>query len=356
MWSFSRFVLAGFVAVRVGAAQSPAEKLIEAGHWKQARAFVEARMRDDPKDALAHYLLSQIRHAFGDTDSPAPLAERAVAIDSGVAKYHRQLAEVLGVKAQHSGMLQQLLLARRFKKEIDTAIGLDPRDLQSLRDLMEFYLLAPAIVGGDKSKAAQIAGQIARIDPSEGFSAQARLAAFHGDHGQVEGLLRKAVECGPAAPYRARIALANFYLSGGRVNLDGAEQQASQAVKIDRGRVDAYAVLAQIYAACSQWADLDTLLTNAEKAVPDDLVPNYRAANALLESNRALDRAVTYFRKYTNAEPEGNRPPVSEARWKLGRTLEKLGRKAEAEAEWRESIRLDRNSPAQQDLKRMQGQ
>jgi len=194
------------MAIRIGAAQTTAEGLIEAGHWKKARAIVEARIRDNPRDALAHFLLSQIRNAFGDTESPAFLAELAVALDSGVAKYHRQLAEVLGVKAQHSGIVQQLLLARRFKKEIDTAIALDPRDPQALRDLMEFYLLAPAIGGGDKSKALVTADQIAHIDPAEGFSAQARLAAFHGDHGQVEGLLRKAVECGPAS-YRARTAL-----------------------------------------------------------------------------------------------------------------------------------------------------
>jgi len=83
------------------------------------------------------------------------------------------------------------------------------------------------------------------------------------------------------------------------------------------------------------------------------LVPNYRAAATLLESNRALDRAVTYFRKYATAEPEGNQPRLSEARWKLGLALERLGHKADAQAEWRESIRLDRNSPALQDLRKL---
>src|SRR5690242_11595428 len=122
------------------AAQSVPEKLIEGGHWKQARAIVEAQYRDNPNDALANYLLSQIRNAFHDTQSPMPLAERAVSLDSSVAKYHRQLAEVIGVMAQRSGPLRQLVLARRFKKEIDSALALDGRDLQAWRDLMEFYL------------------------------------------------------------------------------------------------------------------------------------------------------------------------------------------------------------------------
>jgi tetratricopeptide (TPR) repeat protein len=344
--------LIGVVAIGAESAQSVPEKLIEAGHWKRARTIVEARIHDDPRDALANYLLSQIRNAFGDHESPLALAEKAVAAGGGVAKYHRQLAEVLGVKAQFSGLLQQLVLARRFKKEIDTTIALDARDIQALRDLMEFYLLAPSIAGGDKAKARATAEQIARIDPAEGFAAQVRLAAFSGDRGQIEGLLRKAVEAEPGN-YRARIALANFYVSPGHANPEGASEQARQAVKIDPGRADAYAILAQTYARRGQWPDLDSILAAAEKEVPDDFTPHYRAAEALLESNLALDRAERGFRKYLSGEPEGNAPTLSEAHWKLGLALEKLGRAGVAVAEWRESVRLDRNSPALRELKRV---
>ncbi len=298
-------------AIGDAAAQTLPEKLIEAGHWKKARAIAEARLREDPRDALASFLLSQIRNAFGDRESPLVFAEKAVSLDGGVAKYHRQVAEVLGVKAQHSGIFQQLVLARRFKKEIDTAIALDPADLQALRDLMEFYLLAPGIAGGDKTKAAAIAGRIASIDPAEGFSAKARLAAFRGDRGQVEELLRKAVEKEPRR-YQSRIALANFYSANPE-----AVEQARQAVKLDPGRVEAYAILARAYAARGQWAELDSILVVAEKEAPDDLVPYYRAAEALWESNRAVDRATRYLRKYVGSEPEGNEPTLSEAHRKL---------------------------------------
>ncbi len=108
------------LAIEPGAAQSLPEKVIEAGHWKKARAIVESQIRNDPRDAMANFLFSQIRNAFGDRESPLVFAEKAVSLDGRVAKYHRQIAEVIGVRAQHSGMLQQLVLARRFKKEIDT--------------------------------------------------------------------------------------------------------------------------------------------------------------------------------------------------------------------------------------------
>src|SRR5579872_4814100 len=90
-------------AARWGLAQpGPAERLIDAGHWKRAKVLVEARLHEAPNDPLAHFLLSQIRNAFGDRASPLPLAEKAVALDGRTAKYHRQVAEVLGVMAQHS--------------------------------------------------------------------------------------------------------------------------------------------------------------------------------------------------------------------------------------------------------------
>src|ERR1019366_2250782 len=85
------------------AEQSPAERLIEAGHWKQARSIVETHLREAPGDALSNFLLSQIRGAFGDRSTPLALAGKAVALDGRTAKYHRQVAELLGVAAQHAG-------------------------------------------------------------------------------------------------------------------------------------------------------------------------------------------------------------------------------------------------------------
>lgn len=342
------------LAAAAAADQSPPEALIEAGHWKKARALVEARIGANPRDALACFLLSQVRNAFGDRESPLDLAEKAVALDGGVASYHRQLAEALGVAAQRSGIFRQLILARRFKNEIDAALALGPRDLQALRDLMEFYLLAPGLAGGDKAKARETVARIAEIDAAEGYAAGARLAEAGGERDRIEVLLHRAVETKPR-DYRMRILLAEFDLSPERRNLADAERQASEAVKIDSGRAAAYAILARCYAAGEKWSQLDSTLAAAATESPDDLVPGYRAAEVLLEANRALDRAAACLRTYLSVEPEGNEPTLAEAHWKLGLVLAKLGRAREAAAEWREAVRLDPASPAARDLKRVKG-
>jgi hypothetical protein len=333
------------------AEQSPAEKLIEAGHWKRARTIVETRLRATPADALSNFLLSQIRGAFGDRATPLALAEKAVALDGRTAKYHRQLAEVLGVTAQHAGAFRQLLLARRFRSEIDAALSWDPRDLQAMRDLLEFYLLAPGLIGGDPSRAVDVAARIGGIDAVEGLLGQARIAQFHKDAAAQEALLRQAAET-QSATYKAKIALAQFYLDPGHLSLLAAEAHASAAMRLDPSRVAAYAVLAAVYADRGDWNRLDSTLAIALQEVPDDPAPHYRAAERFADGRDPV-RAERYLRLYVAQEPEGNQPSLSEARWKLGMALEAQGRVAEALAEFRASVRLDPESKAALELKRM---
>jgi len=296
--------------------QSLPDRMIAAGHWKRARAVVEERFRTNPDDPLDNFWMSQIRNAFGDRKTPLQLAEKAVALSPGTARYHRQLAEVFGVTAQHANLIQQAMLARRFRKEIDTALALDAGDVQAWRDLLEYYLLAPGLIGGDKAKAAGIAGKIASINTAEGYLARARIAQYQGDGRRAEQMLIQAAQSQPPS-YGARMALAEFYLAPDRANLDGAVQQARAAMALDSGRVAAYAVLASVYAAREQWSELESILVAAERAVPDDLLPCYRAAEALLASGRDRPRAERCLRRYLSQEPEGNEPTLAEARRKL---------------------------------------
>jgi tetratricopeptide (TPR) repeat protein len=327
-----------------------AEQLIEAGHWKRARALVEARLRESPDDPNATFLLSQIRNAFGDRSSPLGLAEKAVRLDGRTARYHRQLAEVQGVMAQHAGMFQQVMLARRFRKEIDTALEFDPRDTQALRDLLEFYLLAPGIAGGDAKKADMTAERIGGIDPCEGFLARARIAEFRKDDKQTERMLRRATEVRPPS-YKALIALAEFYLAPAHRDDSMAEAVAKNAMAIDGGRVQAYCVLAVIDARRGDWAALDAILSQASERVPDDRAAYYRAAESLLMDNRDLARAERYLRMYLAQEPEGNQLTAADAHWKLGLALRSQGQGAAAIREWKAAIELDPNSPAARELK-----
>ena len=337
--------------VTAGAQQTVPEQLIAVGHWKQARAWVEAQPASADQ-ALINFLLSQIRFAFGDRSAPLPLAEKAVGLDGRVAKFHRQLAEAVGVQAQHASPFQQLFLARKFRTEIGTAIALDPHDVQAQRDLLEFYLLAPAIAGGDSRKAPEIAERIGAIDVPEGYMAQARIALFHKRTAEAEMLLREGAQARPPS-YHAQIELARFYLDPQHFNREAAEMAGRHALELDRSRIDAYKLLAGIYAERAEWSLLDSALKEAAQQNPDDLAPYFCAADQLVGARREPARTEQYLRRYLSEEAEGNEPRAAEARWKLGLALEAEARTGEAMAEWRRSLETDPTSPACRELKRL---
>jgi tetratricopeptide (TPR) repeat protein len=115
--------------------------------------------------------------------------------------------------------------------------------------------------------------------------------------------------------------LAQFLLARGQ--MAAAREQAAFAMNIDSTRVDSYTVLAAVYAFRGQQNELAALLTAADRQVPDDLSPYFRAAEVLLSSGRDLDGARRYFRRYLDAEPEGNAPTWPDARGKLDLVLAK---------------------------------
>jgi tetratricopeptide (TPR) repeat protein len=314
----------GWVAPIIGIAlafsangqQTDPEKLIDAGHWKKARAIVEERLSRNPNDALANFLLSQIRNAFGDYTTPLPLAEKAVALDGRVAKYHRQVAEATGLEAQHANAFRLIILARQFRNEIDAAISLDPHDIQAHRDLLEYYLVAPGIAGGDVQKASAMAKQIGQLDAAEGMLAEARVASFRKRFNESGELLRQAVALQPSN-YRARLALAKFYAAPESYNAAMALSAAQELLKLEAGRVEPYTILAQIYAEQCDWNALDSLLNESARENPDDLAPYYRAAETLLAKGREPARVAHYLQVYLQQEPEGNEPTLADARRKL---------------------------------------
>ncbi len=337
-------------------ASDPApETLIRAGHWKRARALVEQRYQANPGDARSAYLLSEVKSTFGDLDAALDLAEKAVAADGKNADYHFQLATVCGQKAEKASLFSKPGWAHRFKEEAEKAAALDPRSLDPRFALMEFYLQAPRLMGGSRQKASTMAEEIGRIDPACGYLAQARLAQQDKDALLEEAAFLKALAAAPH-DYEVLVSVAGFYNRDTQRKYGKAEKYSREAAKVDPSRAGAYRSLAFALAAEERWAELDAALAEAEKNVPDDLSPYYQAGRALLYPAKDLPRAERYFRKYLGQEPEGEAPTLAHAHWRLGRVLEKEGRKPEAVSEIEAALRTAPDlGEAKKDLKRLKG-
>lgn len=338
------------------AAQSPAVDLAEHGHWKRLKALIEPRAAANPNDAEAQWLLSRVWLAFRDPERALAPAEKAVALDGKNGDYRWQLAQVVGELASNASIFKQLGLAKRFKREAEAVLAIDPKHTGAMTGLMEFYYRAPGIAGGDKKKAEAMPDQIMAINKVDGYIARVRLMGRMdppATPAQIEQVWVRAVQADPSR-YEPHVNLASIYSSGATPRWDLAEKEASIARKIDPDRTAPYSVLAAVYAAGERWAELDTILAEGEKKIPDNLSPYLRASGVLLTSGKDLARAERYARKYLGQEPEPNSTSHAVAHWRVGLILEKQGRRADAIAALQTATRMDpKFEQAQKDLRRV---
>ena len=342
----------------LNAAEPSTATLIEQGHYKRAEAILAERLKANPNDARASCEMSKVSEAFLRWDDAIRQAEKAVSLDRKNAEFQAALADAVGSKlsAASLGMFEKMSLARRFKREAELALQLDPNNVDANEDLMEFHLDAPGLVGGDKKKAAELADRMVGINPVRGYLMKVEFATHEKHIAEVELLLQQAIAADPKN-YFARMQSANFYLTKGGASLKQAEEQAKQAIRIDPGRAGGYTALATVYAQQGLWKDLDSVLEDSQREAPDDLAPFYQAAKSILTGNQSqeLPRAEKYMRTYLTQPPEGDEPSLAAAHWRLGLILEKEGHKDQAKQELQEAVRLDPTfEPAKKDLKRLQ--
>ncbi|HEY6248850.1 MAG TPA: hypothetical protein VI685_02755 [Candidatus Angelobacter sp.] len=355
---FLLFVLSFASSLLVFASDTSTATLIEDGHYKRAQAILASRLKANPNDARSYEEMSKVSEAFARWDEAIQQAEKAVSLGPRVPEFQAALADAIGSKLSGAqlGAFQKLSLARRFKKEAERALQLDPNNVDASQDLMEFHLDAPGILGGDKKRAAELADHMVQVNPVRGYLLKFEFAKHEKHRGELESLLKMAIHADPKS-YEAHVQAANFYLAQGADGLAQAEEQAKQAIHIAPGKVRGYSVLAAIYAEQGRWKELDTVLTDAQQAVPDDLTPFYQAGNSILTNGQTqeLARAEKYMRAYLDQAPEGAEPTLAWAHWRLALILDKEGHRDQARQQLQQAVALDPAlESAKKDLKRLQ--
>lgn len=250
-------------------AQSPTSDLAEHGHWKRLKALIEPRAAANPNDAETQWLLSCVRLIYKDADGALAPAEKAAALDPKNVEYRFQVAEVVGEMAQTASVFKQMGLAKRYKREIEAALALNPKHIKSMTGLMEYYSRAPGIMGGDKTKAQDLPNQISAVSKVDGHLAKVRLLQQRSPLpvGEIEQAYVQAVQADPSR-FEPHVNLASIYASGAAPRWELAEKEALAAKKIDADRTASYSILAAVYATAERWAELDAVLADAERKFP----------------------------------------------------------------------------------------
>lgn len=329
------------------------EALVRAGHWKRARAILEPQVKNHPDDPQSCYLLAEVRMAFRDLDAALPLARHAVDLDGRNSNYHLELGKVYGELADRANFLSAGSLAVKFRKEVESAISLDPKNIDALDAMMQFKYQAPGIMGGSKDEANALAEKITALDACEGNLSRAELAELEKNASEMESFYQKAVQANPKS-YSAQVSLAKYYSDSPQAKYAEAVQRAQAALRLDPKRIDAYVILARTFSFEQHWSDLDKVLSNSDKSVPDDLRPFYEAAQSLLDAGKEYRRAEGYARRYLTQEPEGEEPDAADAHRLLGLVLEKEGQTTEARKELQTARQLRPDfKMVKEDLKRL---
>jgi tetratricopeptide (TPR) repeat protein len=338
-----------------------ADTLIADAHYLRARPVVQAMLQKNPKDIHALVQRSVLEWAFHRLDDAIATAEKAVGMDDRSAEAHTQLTNALGAKlaSTSAGTFERMTLARRFRKEADLSVQLDPKSLDALEDSARYYWNAPGFVGGDRSRAQQLAERVASIDPARGAALKAGFLAEEKDKAKraatIEGLWRGVVAARPESA-DAHAGLSAAYFEEGPSKFPLADSEARRAIALTPSHIAAYRQLAVLYATTGRWEELDKLLKQARTAVPDNLSPDYHAARIIIASNAAdqLARAEQYLRAYLAQPAEGEEPSHAAAHWRLGLVLEKEGRRSDAIQELQTAVHEDGSlEGAKQDLKRL---
>jgi tetratricopeptide (TPR) repeat protein len=356
MNTFLPMLLAG-VCLASAADTANVDALIENGHLKRARPLAEALYKANASDAHANYCMGRVETGFNHLDEAIRYAEAAVKLDPKSAVYHRWLGEAYGQQIDQVSMMKQFGVAKKMRAEFEAALALDPKNHDNILNMIEYYLQAPGMFGGDKKKAHQMADDEVKSNPSSGYLSQARIATIEKDSGKLDGFYRKAAEADPKN-YDAQITLALFMVNGASKDFIQAEQHAKVAIDLNPDRISGYRLLAYALASQKRVDDAAKAITRSEAAIPDDLSPYVYGARGLLAQGVEFAHAETWLKKYLaeTKEPELGAPLIAGTHWSMGLVYEKENRKPEAIAELQTALRIKPEfEPAKKDLKRITG-
>ena len=284
---------------------SAAERLLHHGDVERAIAAVRPVVSAQPANGAAHLLLCRSLYAYQHIDDAVAECEAAAAsLHSSTAL--DWMGRAYGRKAEQYGPLSGLSYARRVREAFESAVAADPHNGAAVNDLSEFYINAPAMIGGGLDKAAALAARSAPALPQNAHRIRAMAAEKASDYGTAEREFRAAAAV--ANQPTAWADLADFY--GRRKQYPRVIETLQHAVSLDRSADYVLVDVADILQSTKQHPELSEQWLRAYLAgnAQTDDAPTFRArtelakllarrgdkTSARVELQRALAQAPDY--------------------------------------------------------------
>ena len=168
--------------------------------------------RSNAQYAESRYYMGLISMQKNDPSKAEEYLKQAVSANAGVSRYHLALANLYGQMARDASMLKQASLAVRIKTHLETAVKLDPKNMDASFMLVGLYTRAPRMMGGDPEKAKQVANNMMKHNRAEGLRALGFVAQAVEKPQEAETHYKNALNAAPDS-LKYYQTLASFYQS-----------------------------------------------------------------------------------------------------------------------------------------------
>lgn len=322
--ALAAFLCLSVLSVR-GAAQEAAldaaRRAYEKSDYHGAIEVLRAAASKDPGNAEIFLLLTKSYLETKQYDEAVGSGEKAVSINPKSSVYHQWLGSAYGQKADHASALTAYPLARKTRKEFETAVQLDDRNFDAAQALIEYDCTAPSIVGGGVDKAQASIQKLMSLDPAEGHFGSGVCKAVKKDLAGADIEYAKALESKPNSTDRI-YDIGDYFV------------QRAQAEKLP-------AVAAQ-----------------GEALAPSDPRRKYYRAVGWILKGENLPEADKLLREYLREAPmRSNYPGPWDVHYWLGRSFESQKDPGKAKTEYQEALKLNpKFKKAQEALRHAGGQ
>jgi tetratricopeptide (TPR) repeat protein len=182
---------------------------LQHGRVDEASALLHVALQAHPIDPEAHQLLCRAAYAEEEADAAIDECKLAVAQAPSSSDDQMWLGRAIGLKAAHANPIAAINLAKLVRAAFERAVELDPANVYAVSDLGEYYIGAPAFLGGSPDKAKQLAASLQSRSPARAHRLLAMLAEKSGDLVTAEMEYKRAIDAGKTPEAYADLAL--FY-------------------------------------------------------------------------------------------------------------------------------------------------
>ena len=264
------------LTVTLAFAASPADQARELYQRTDYEAALKILRPLPQKDAAEYHLIGMCYYMQGDPKKAGDFFEKALELRPGESDYHLWLGRAFGRRAETSSFLTAPGYAAKARDSFEKAVHLDPRNMEAISDLFEYYLEAPGFLGGGLDRASKLAAHMAEVNPAEGHWAQSRLAEKRKQDRTAEEQLRRAIDLAP--------------------------RQAGRVID-----------LAKLLAKTGRYQESDEAFRRAESISPGAPKILFARASVYIETRRNLGLAKQLLRQYLDCSLTPDDPPRKDA-------------------------------------------